>query len=72
MCSPGADDTGPVSERFDLSDGDPPIAPLQHVIGAHVLSAVRACGGNKTHAARALGVNRRTLYRLLAKHGVVD
>lgn len=65
-----ADDTGTVSERFDLSDGHVPVAPLKHVIAAHVALALRACSGNRTRAAILLGVTRRTLYRLLERHSI--
>ena len=36
---------------------------------AHILRVWEAEGGNKARTARALGVSRRKLYRLLAKHG---
>jgi DNA-binding NtrC family response regulator len=35
-----------------------------------VQAALHQAKGNKVHAARALGVSRRALYRLLAKHGL--
>ena len=36
----------------------------------HVLQTYERCEGNKTKTARALGINRRSLYRLLEKFGV--
>ena len=35
----------------------------------HIRKTLAACGGNKTHAARALGLDRRSLYRRLEDHG---
>ena len=35
-----------------------------------VLAALRRCGWNKARAARALGVSRRSLYRLIEKHQI--
>ena len=34
----------------------------------HVLTVLREEKGNKAHAARALGISRRALYRLLEKY----
>ena len=37
-----------------------------------ILRAMEEAGGNKVQAARALGISRRRLYRLLEKHGLDD
>ncbi|MGZ3392032.1 MAG: helix-turn-helix domain-containing protein, partial [Isosphaeraceae bacterium] len=36
----------------------------------HILRAMEAEGGNKVRVARALGISRRRLYRLLEKQGL--
>jgi DNA-binding NtrC family response regulator len=41
---------------------------LSQVERQHVLSVLRQEKGNKVHAARVLGVSRRSLYRLIEKH----
>ncbi len=43
---------------------------LRSVERRHILDVLRQHNGNKVHAARALGVSRRALYRLLHKYGV--
>jgi len=43
------------------------IMPLGSLCVWYARAAVKAFGGNKTHAARALGINRRSLYRLLER-----
>lgn len=45
-------------------------AHLAAVERAHVLNMLERCGGNKSEAARALGIPRRTLYRLLHRWGL--
>lgn len=43
------------------------IRPLDFMLGAYVRAAVEAHHGNKSHAAKALGIDRRSVYRYLAK-----
>lgn len=54
--------------------------PAAHSLASHVrqterntvATALRKAGGNRSLAARILGVSRRTLYNKLAEHGLVD
>jgi DNA-binding NtrC family response regulator len=50
----------------------PPAGPddLEGIERRHVEDVLRRNGGNKVHAAKALGVSRRTLYRLVEKYGL--
>jgi DNA-binding NtrC family response regulator len=41
-----------------------------HIQPTHVLEALRTYRGNKARAANALGINRRSMYRLLEKFGI--
>ena len=41
--------------------------PLDGVVRRHVLSVLRVAGGNKSRAAKLLGVPRRSLYRMLER-----
>lgn len=43
---------------------------LEQVERRHVMDVLRKHRGNKVQAAKALGVSRRTLYRLIEKHGL--
>jgi DNA-binding NtrC family response regulator len=43
---------------------------LDPIERAHVVEVLKREQGNRVRAARALGINRRSLYRLLKKHGI--
>jgi DNA-binding NtrC family response regulator len=45
---------------------------LRSIERAHVLEVLRREQGNKARAARALGITRRSLYRLLDKYSIRD
>jgi DNA-binding NtrC family response regulator len=55
----GSSNTEPDSELLDL----------ETLSRTHVLETLRKLSGNKARAARALGIGRRSLYRLLEKYG---
>jgi DNA-binding NtrC family response regulator len=50
-----------------LFDGLPSLGEIERRYLVHVLSRVE---GNRTRAAEILGVDRRTLYRMLERHGM--
>jgi DNA-binding NtrC family response regulator len=43
---------------------------LEEMERRYILHALQSVGGNRTHAARILGLNRKTLYRKLQQYGV--
>jgi DNA-binding NtrC family response regulator len=43
--------------------------PLREIERRYVLQVLEQCGGNRTEAARVLGLDRKTLYRKLLKWG---
>ena len=45
------------------------LVPLEEVERRYILRVVEAVGGNKTLAAHVLGLDRKTLYRKLGRHG---
>ncbi len=52
-------------------DGEDADTPNLHLTQRrHVVTVLREARGNKAHAARALGISRRALYRLLDKYGL--
>ncbi len=55
-------------EREPAASGAPPLADGEK---RRLVSALEACGGNKSRAARRLGLPRSTFYSRLQKHGVV-
>lgn len=52
-----------------LDDDDTSLASIER---AHVLDVLKSCHGNKARAARALGIHRRKLYRLLERFQNLD
>lgn len=48
------------------------LVPLEQVEKAYILRVLEAAGGNKSLAARTLGLNRKTLYRRLVEYGVLE
>jgi DNA-binding NtrC family response regulator len=53
--------------REQLFDGLPTLDELERRYLLHVLQAV---GGNRSRAAEALGIDRRTLYRMAERFGI--
>ena len=49
----------------DTGRGYPPGTPLREVERDHILRTLKACGDNRTEAARQLGIGRNTLARKL-------
>jgi two-component system response regulator HydG len=45
--------------------------PLDEVEKATILKTLESAGGNKSEAARRLGITRRTLYKRLRLYGVM-
>jgi len=45
---------------------------LEEVERRHVIRVLEACHGNRTDAAKILGLDRKTLYRKLLRWGVSD
>ena len=52
-----------------LFDDLPTLGELE---GRYLRHVLRAVGDNRSHAARVLGVDRRTLYRMAERHGLMD
>ena len=48
------------------------LVPLEQVEKGYILRVLEAAGGNKSLAARTLGLNRKTLYRRLVEYGVLE
>ena len=54
------------STRLELGSDDPTeLVTLSEMERRYVRRVLDACGGNKTQAARVLGIDRRSLYRRL-------
>jgi len=53
------------------ADDPSELVPLEEAERRYVLRVLESVGGNKTLAARVLGIGRKTLYRKLEQYGVV-
>jgi two-component system response regulator HydG len=62
------EDEGTLEELDDPSY----MLPLEELERRHIQRALKACSGNKTRAAKVLGVDRRTLYRKLERYAEKD
>lgn len=63
-------DVGDLPEELTAAGGsegsvDDAMLPLAEVERRHILRVLARTGGNRTHAARILGIHRATLHRLL-------
>jgi DNA-binding NtrC family response regulator len=61
------------SSQVVIGGSDPAeLVPLEEVERRYVLHVLDAVGGNRTLAARTLGLDRKTLYRKLRQYGVLS
>jgi two-component system response regulator HydG len=58
-------------ERATSGELATPNMPLEEVEKATILKTLESTGGNKSEAARRLGITRRTLHKKLKKYGVM-
>ena len=65
----GAADLRPLLHRRDPGAGDLPALPLREIEEQAIRAALERHGGNRTHAAEALGIGRRTLQMKLKQLG---
>jgi two-component system response regulator HydG len=64
---------GEWEKQDHVSQGDVPSdLPLEEVERATILKTLKSSGGNKSEAARRLGITRKTLHKKLKKYGVMD
>jgi DNA-binding NtrC family response regulator len=63
--------TGVRGERRPGRGAEIKRATLDETVQEYVLTILNEVGGNKTEAARVLGVPRRTLYRMLERYGAL-
>jgi len=60
------------SKKLEVSDDPEEMITLEEMERRYVRRVLVACRGNKTHAAKILGLDRRTLYRRLESLGIKD
>jgi two-component system response regulator HydG len=65
--------TSPARRHATLSGTEiPELLTLEEIERRHTLRVLEACDGNRTDAAKVLGLDRKTLYRKLLRWGVGD
>jgi len=62
-------DCASIAKSVEPDEGHTSLASIER---AHVLDVLNSCHGNKARAARALGIHRRKLYRLLERFSPGD
>ncbi|KPJ76120.1 MAG: transcriptional regulator [Deltaproteobacteria bacterium SG8_13] len=62
----------PVDEQMDVPAPDMDLGLLEKAEMDTILATLRSAGGNKSKAARQLGITRKTLHSKLKKYGLVD
>lgn len=72
VVSPGAVRTPAPATTAAAPQEEPLDASLASIEKAHVLDVLKSLNGNKARAARALGIHRRKLYRLLERFGLSE
>ena len=60
------------SKKLEVSDDPQEMITLEEMERRYVRRVLAACRGNKTQAAKTLGLDRRTLYRRLESLGIKD
>ncbi|MFC1828237.1 sigma-54-dependent transcriptional regulator [Thermodesulfobacteriota bacterium] len=63
--------SGPAVRALPATEGMPVNMPLDQVEKATILKTLEATAGNKSEAARRLGITRKTLHKKLKKYGVM-
>ena len=61
-----------MGKETSIPDATPAELPLEEVEKATILKTLEMAGGNKSEAARRLGITRRTLHKKLKKYGVMS
>lgn len=59
-----------VAGSVDLAEESTPLSSLEDVERSHIVSVLRATGGNQTQAAFILGIERNTLARKIKRFGI--
>ncbi len=60
-------DLAPTTQAAAPGRADFELLPLAEVERRHILDVLSACHGNRSVAAKALGIDRKTLYRQLKR-----